>query len=62
VLVPLSQSEQVTYESVRHCEQVGFSQVCSIEQIPNKVNVEEEVGIRVIEVMSIEEALGYLIY
>jgi predicted S18 family serine protease len=35
VLVPLSQSEQVTYESVRHCEQVGFSQVCSIEQIPN---------------------------
>ncbi|MHA2067907.1 MAG: S16 family serine protease [Candidatus Thorarchaeota archaeon] len=62
ILVPLSQSEQVTYESVRHCERVGFSQVCTIEQIPNKVNVEEEVGIEVREVMSIEEALGYLLY
>jgi uncharacterized protein len=62
ILVPASQSEEVSYESVRHCERIGFSEVCTIEQIPKRVSVEEEAGIEVKEVMSIEEALGYLIY
>ncbi|MEM5812286.1 MAG: S16 family serine protease [Candidatus Aenigmatarchaeota archaeon] len=60
-LVPLSQSAQITYESRRYCEKIGFTQICTIEQIPQKVDVSEKVGIRVKEVRTIQEALEYFL-
>ena len=58
-LVPLLQSQEVTYERVEHCQNFGKSQFCTIEQIPKKVNVENDVGIKVIEVQNVKEAIQY---
>lgn len=58
-LVPLSQSSEVTYEENKYCEQIGWSQICTIEQIPRKVDISEQAGIDVREVRTIEEALKY---
>jgi uncharacterized protein len=60
-LVPLSQSAQVSYESKQYCEKMGFSQICTVEQIPSKVDVSEKTGIQVKEVKDIEEALKYFL-
>lgn len=60
-LVPLLQSREVTYETRKHCEKIGPAEFCTIEQIPKRVNIEEKVGIKVIEVGSIEEALKYFL-
>lgn len=58
-LVPLGQSSQITYESKRHCEQIGWTEFCTIEQVPKKVDIEEQVGINVEEVATVEEAMEY---
>lgn len=58
-LVPLAQSTQITYSSQRHCESIGWSQICTIEQIPEKIDVSEESGIGIIEVRSVRDALKY---
>jgi len=60
-IVPLAQSTQVTYESQKYCEQIGWSQICTIEQIPKRVDISEQAGIEVIEVRTIEEALEYFL-
>lgn len=61
LLVPLAQSNQITYESKKYCEQIGWSQICTVEQIPNKVDISEQAGIDVVEVQNIEEALEYFL-
>jgi uncharacterized protein len=61
LLVPLAQSTQITYESEKYCEQIGWSQICTIEQIPKRVDVSEQAGIDVEEVRTIEEALEYFL-
>src|SRR3989344_296068 len=58
-LVPLLQSQEVIYERTEHCQKFGRSQFCTIEQIPKKVNVESQSGIKVVEVQNIKEALEY---
>lgn len=58
-LVPLLQSREVVYETKEHCERIGWGEFCTIEQIPKKINVEDEVGIKVREVGDIKEAMGY---
>jgi uncharacterized protein len=60
-LVPVGQSAQVSYSSERHCEKIGFSQICTIEQIPHKVDVSEQAGIEVVEISSVKEALEYFL-
>ena len=60
-LVPLSQSIQIKYESKKYCENIGFSEICTIETIPYKVDVSDHVGIDVIEVTTIDEAMGYFL-
>lgn len=59
ILVPLGQGEEVSYRSQRYCEKIGWTEICTIEHIPHKVDIEDEVGIQVIEVKDIEEALNY---
>ena len=58
-LVPLLQSKEITYEQREHCQRFGFSEFCSIEQIPKQVVISDEVGITVKEVSNIKEALAY---
>ncbi len=60
-LVPLLQSGDIIYETSEHCEKFGITQVCTVEQIPKRVNVENQTGIEVREVSSIAEALPYFI-
>ena len=58
-LVPLLQSREVTYESHRHCEKFGPTEVCTTEEIPKYVNVGEEANITLIEIGTIQDALKY---
>lgn len=58
-LVPLLQGQEIVYERTEHCQKFGRSQFCTIEQIPKKIDVEEEVGIKIVEVENIKEALSY---
>lgn len=60
-LVPLLQSGDIIYETTEHCEKFGITQVCTVEQIPKRVDVSNQSGIEVIEVGSINEALPYFI-
>lgn len=60
-LVPLLQSREINYEIREHCETFGLMEWCTIEKIPVQVDLNSELGIEVIEVGSIHEALGYFI-
>ncbi|HDJ96647.1 MAG TPA: hypothetical protein ENG45_01075 [Candidatus Aenigmarchaeota archaeon] len=60
-LVPVGQSKQTVYKERKHCERYGFVTYCSTEIVPEKVDVESEVGIEVKEVRTVEEALRYFI-
>ncbi len=60
-LVPLLQSGDIIYETTEHCEKFGVTQVCTVEQIPKRVDVSNQSGIEVKEVSSINEALPYFI-
>gem|GEM_PF-874107 len=59
LLVPLLQSREVVYEEKEYCDEYGLTKICTTEQIPRKVSLEEEIGIEVAEVSSVEEALKY---
>ncbi len=58
-LVPLGQSYQVNYEPRKHCEKYGFVTFCETELVPKKINLQEELGIKVVEVSNVAEALDY---
>jgi uncharacterized protein len=60
-LVPLGQKVQTKTESKKTCENVGLTTYCETETISEEVDVQEEVGIDVIEVASISEALKYFL-
>ncbi|MBI4020169.1 MAG: hypothetical protein HY367_02455 [Candidatus Aenigmarchaeota archaeon] len=60
-LVPLGQASQISYKTERHCERIGRTEVCTVEQIPQKEDVESQVGIDVIEVGTIGDALEYFL-
>jgi uncharacterized protein len=60
-LVPLMQSMQVTYKSQKYCEKIGWSEICTIEKIPQRVDVSEQAGIDIKEVETIGDALGYFL-
>ena len=58
-IVPLTQGIEVTYETQRYCEKIGPAEVCTVEQIPKKVSVEQEVGIKIVEAVDVSDALKY---
>ena len=60
-LVPLTQSQQVTYKTREYCEKIGWMDFCTTETYPVKVDIEEDVGIHVIEVMTVEAAADYML-
>jgi uncharacterized protein len=58
-LVPLKQSTETKYDSKRYCQKVGLSQICSLQQVPQTINVAEKAKIEVREVGTVEEAIKY---
>lgn len=60
-LVPEGQSYEVEYETKRTCEKKLTTEVCVIEKIPKKENISKKVGIKVVEVSTIEEAIKYFV-
>ena len=57
LLVPKGQSTQVVYESREHCTSIAGNRICNIERVPKSINIDEESGIKVIEVETITDAL-----
>jgi len=60
-LVPKDQKMYTTYIQEKKCEKYIFTTICRTETIPKTVDVEDEVGISVIEVRNIQEALKYFV-
>lgn len=58
-LVPALQSGEIIYEETESCETFGEAEVCTTETRPMKINITEEIGIRVYEVSTIREAINY---
>jgi uncharacterized protein len=60
-LVPPGQGFQISYEPIRHCEQIGPITFCTTRYETEKINIKEEIGIDVQEVSNIQEALNYFL-
>lgn len=60
-LVPLTQAAQVSYKTRQYCEKIGWMDFCTTETYPVKVDVEADAGIDVVEVMTIRDAMGYMV-
>jgi uncharacterized protein len=61
LLVPKGQKSYTSYSEEKKCEKYLFTEICRTETKPEKVDVEEDVGIRIEEVDNVEEALKYFI-
>lgn len=61
LIVPLLQSRDVIYETKEHCEKFGPTKICSIEQLPKRIDVSNQTGIEIKEVSSVTEALDYIL-
>ncbi len=60
-LVPLGQSVLVQYKPRRDCEKFGFVTYCETEYVPEKIDLQKKLGIKVVEVGNIAQALKYFI-
>jgi uncharacterized protein len=60
-LVPRGQSSEIKYESKRTCEKIGMTEICKPVSVPYSVDIETEVGIPIVEVLRLQEALDYFI-
>ncbi len=58
-LVPLLQSRDIVYETSRHCEKFGVTEICTTETRPRRIDVSNQTGIDIKEVETIQEAMGY---
>ncbi|MCD6367971.1 MAG: hypothetical protein J7L45_02690 [Candidatus Aenigmarchaeota archaeon] len=61
ILVPKGQANFIEYGKDEHCERYGSLTVCNVVYKPIKVDVGKEIGINVIEVSNITEAVKYFI-
>ncbi len=61
ILVPLTQSTQVTYKTRQYCEKIGWMDFCTTETYPVKLDIEKDAGIHVEEIMTIEDAMGFML-
>ena len=60
-LVPLGQRTQTKIETKKNCEDYAYTTFCQTEAVEKNVDIQEEVGINVVEVGSISEALKYFV-
>jgi len=61
-LVPPGQSTEIVYDITKKCSMIDNIEYCSIEQVPRKIDISKEVGIKIVEVSTVEEALKYFFY
>ncbi len=61
LLIPVGQRIQTKIETEKNCENGILTTYCKTETISKKVDIQEEVGIDVIEIENISEALKYFI-
>ncbi len=63
ILVPAGQGTETRYKQIKNCKEYGYGPIkttyCEIEVIPEKIEISEEIGIKVVEVAKIEEVLKY---
>ena len=63
LLVPKGQSTYYEYKQERVCKKITSNfEFCTIRYVPYEVNVGKEVGIEVIEVSNIKDAMQYFFY
>ena len=60
-LVPEGEKNLLEYRREKECESFGSERICDIKYNAVEVDVEREIGIEVIEVSDITEALNYLL-
>ncbi|UCG95235.1 MAG: hypothetical protein JSV92_04295 [archaeon] len=60
-LIPEGEKNLVEYRSEKECESFGSVNICNIEYRAVEIDVEEEIGIDVVEVSDINEAMSYLL-
>lgn len=60
-LVPKNQGTQVNYKPIKNCEQIGPITFCQTEYKPERIDISSDVGIQVVEVSTISEALNYFL-
>lgn len=58
-LVPEGQSVQVTYTREESCRSAGGVEICRTEYVEERVDVNEEVEVEVVEVSHVEDALKH---
>ena len=61
LLIPVGQKIQTKIETEKNCENSVFTTYCKTETISKKIDIQEEIGINVIEVENVSEALKYFI-
>ncbi|NOX71315.1 MAG: hypothetical protein GXO64_01290 [Candidatus Micrarchaeota archaeon] len=61
MLVPLTQGSIDKFETKRYCEDIGTSSICQNEDIPKTTSISEVAGLEVVEVVTIDDALEYLL-
>lgn len=59
LLVPEGQSQQTTFSKQKSCRLIGPITYCTEDIVPKSTDIEKQVGIDVIEVGTIEQALKY---
>ena len=60
-LVPLTQSKEIGYEEKEVCKKYGNVEYCTIEQKPKIIDIGNEVGINLIEIKDINDAVSYML-
>jgi len=60
-LVPPGQSKEKVTEQARNCRQEGANEVCEIENVQKERDIGQEVGIRVVEVANVQQAINYFL-
>lgn len=60
-LVPPGQATGITYKQIKDCDQRGSFSFCKISYEPVFVDISEQVGIQLLEVENIEEAVKFIL-
>lgn len=61
IVVPAGQKTYTVYSEEKSCEDYLVTKICRSETIPEDIDVEEKVGVRVEEASNIREALKYFL-
>jgi len=61
LVIPVGQKTYTVYSEEKNCEDYLLTKICRTVTKPEDVDVEEKVGIRVVEASNIQEALKYFL-